>query len=85
MEKPLFMLFKEFVNENETFSRQDLLQLESNLTTLDVYRRRLEVCGYLEKTGRGEYKRLKEVPEMLNSSALARQCRAISLQNERNT
>lgn len=73
MEKSLFDIFREYVNDNENFTRVELSDLGYHLVTIDNYRRTLEICGYVEKTGRGTYKRIKRIPLKYSSSFFKRE------------
>ena len=59
--------FKElcrFINSNKVILRSDLQHyLNLHMKTCDPYRRKLEVIGFIKKTGRGVYTRLKLIPD----------------------
>lgn len=53
-----------FINSNEVVLRSDMQNyLNLHMKTCDPYRRKLEVIGFIERTGLGVYKRLKLIPD----------------------
>ena len=61
---------KKFINAHEKFNRKRLQNHispfnEISITNMDTYRRFLIRAGYVEQTGRGEYRRIKKIPENL--------------------
>lgn len=78
--EPIWHLLKNYINNmdvNTLFNRHDLLSSVYNhevveggitacQTTVDQYRRYLTLAKVLDKVGRGEYKKLKNIPENLS-------------------
>ena len=58
------------LNDGDTFTRKELKNDFNDPvswpTTLDTYRRMVEVAGFIEKTNkRGEYRKVKDIPSEL--------------------
>lgn len=60
----------EIINSEETFSREDLLQVGGSEKTIDTYRNKLQAIGFIETISRGQFKRVKMIPENYNSTQL---------------
>jgi hypothetical protein len=54
----------------ETFTRKQLLKGQSESSTLDNYRRRLEILGYIKGDGNGTYTVIKNLPSYLTTTHL---------------
>lgn len=66
----IFKNLKDLINSTgvgEVISRQELVKLNDYGPTIDVYRRTLEVKGYLKTVSRGKYLIVKEIPLECNS------------------
>jgi len=77
--KNVFHNLKNFINlipDGENVSRTELISIKSrypksSMNSIDQYRRRLTMCGYLsEPVSRGVYKKIKNIPETLTASKL---------------
>lgn len=80
----IWSLFKSYINKLEDdalFNRRDMLScvyvhevVEGGIigcqTTVDQYRRYLTIAKVLDRVGRGEYKKLKNIPEHLSIKKL---------------
>ena len=63
----------DFINEVEIggeIRRKDLNSYVSNSVSVDQYRRRMTILGYLETIGLGVYRKLKDIPENMTSTEL---------------
>lgn len=51
-------------NIGDLVLRREIMDLRSySGCTMDAYRRRLTILGYLDHVGRGIYKKMKEIPD----------------------
>jgi len=68
-----FSKLKDYINSipiGETVYRKELIRC-LNSSSLDLYRRRLSLLGYIsEGEGDGSYKKLKQIPDDLKTSDL---------------
>lgn len=67
-----FSELKDYVNSipiGETVYRKDLVKV-LNSASLDQYRRRLSLLGYISEGEHGQYKKLKQIPDDLKTSDL---------------
>ena len=67
----------EFINKHEngdSIFRKDIIKIGNlNRSSIDVYRKRLELCGYLDGDGGGSYLKIKDIPLDLTTSKLQKE------------